>query len=303
MKNALLLLSLCVTFNFSSDLRAEDAIRIWPATAPGETNPLPPEADTTKADGRTVAGRRVIRLGNVSTPTLEIFRPASAKNTGAAVIVCPGGGHHILAYDLEGTEVAEWLRSIGVTGLVLKYRVPARDPNQRWGAAVQDAQRAVSLVRKRSAEWDIDPERIGLLGFSAGGQTAALASVRATREYDAVDEIDRVSHRPNFTALIYPAYLADDDRKQLRTEVTVDENSPPAFLVHAFNDGVPVENSLLFYLALKRAGVASELHAFSAGGHGFGMRPTDEPSSLWPEAMQRWLVRSGIVAATQTEGQ
>src|SRR5262245_516047 len=149
-------------------------IKIWPGKAPGETKELPPEADTTKPGQGLIAGKPVIRLGNVSTPTLAVYRPTKDKDTGAAVIVCPGGGHTILAYDLEGTEVAEWLNKIGVTAFVLKYRVPARDPSKRWGAAVQDAQRAVSLVRSQAPDFGIKDNRIGILGFSAGGETAAL---------------------------------------------------------------------------------------------------------------------------------
>lgn len=150
---------------------------LWPGTPPGETKELPPEADTTTGNGNLVAGRRVIRIGNVSTPTMTVYRPAADIDTGAAVIICPGGGHHILAYDLEGTEVAEWLTSIGVTGVVLKYRVPFRDPEKKWSAAVQDAQRAVSLLRSKAEGWGIDPKRIGICGFSAGGETAALTTV------------------------------------------------------------------------------------------------------------------------------
>lgn len=278
---------------------ASEIIPLWPGAAPGEeTADEASEVDTTTADSNRVAGRRVIRLGNVTKPTLERFPAQPADNSGAAVVICPGGGHHILAYDLEGTEVAEWLQSIGVTGIVLKYRVPARDPNQRWTAAVQDAQRAVSVVRHHAESWKIDPQRIGILGFSAGGQTAALASVRAERSYDPVDAADQVSHRPNFTALVYPAYLTDrEERRELEPEVTVDEQSPPMFLVHAFDDGVPVENSLLLTLALKRNGVPAELHAYATGGHGFGMRRTSEPCTNWPVAFHQWLVRSSFVPA------
>ena len=145
-------------------------INLWPGKPPGDTQELPPEADTTKPNGNMVAGKRVMRIGNVSTPTISVFKPAPGKETGAAVVICPGGGHSILAWDLEGTEVAEWLTSIGVTGIVLKYRVPARVKATNYFAAVQDAQRAVSLVRSRASELGIDPKRIGIGGFSAGGQ-------------------------------------------------------------------------------------------------------------------------------------
>jgi len=181
-----------------------ETIKLWPGKAPGETKELPPEQDTSKPGQGLGAGKPVIRLGNVSTPTLALYRPAKDKDTGAAVIVCPGGGHTILAYDLEGTEVADWLNKIGVTACVLKYRVPARDPKKRWIAAVQDAQRAVSRIRANSAEWGIDAKRIGILGFSAGGETAGLTALFDQRQYDAQDAMDKVSSRPDFAVLIYP---------------------------------------------------------------------------------------------------
>ena len=220
-------------------------INVWPAKPPGETKELPPEADQTKPDDRLIAGRRIIKLGNVSTPQLTIFRPDKHKDTGAAVIICPGGGHHILAYDLEGTEVAEWLNGMGVTGIVLKYRVPFRDPEKRWLAAVQDAQRAMSLVRSKAAEWGIDSQRIGVLGFSAGGQVAALVSIFDQRQYEQIDDVDQVAHRPNFTVLVYPGGLDERGQSKLREEVKVTKDSPPMFFVHAWDDNVSVFNSLL----------------------------------------------------------
>ena len=176
-------------------------INVWPGKPPGDTKELPPEADQTKPEDRLIAGRRIIKLGNVSTPQLTVYRPAKSKDTGAAVVICPGGGHNILAYDLEGTEVAEWLNEIGVTGIVLKYRVPGRDPEKRWFAAVQDAQRAMSLVRSKASEWGLDPKRIGLLGFSAGGQVAGLVSIFEQRQYELLDDVDKVSSRPDFAVL------------------------------------------------------------------------------------------------------
>ena len=175
-------------------------INLWPGKAPGETKELPAEKNISKPGEGLVAGKSVIRLANVSTPTLAIYRPAKDKDTGAAVIICPGGGHTILAYDLEGTEVADWLNGIGVTACVLKYRVPARDPNKRWGAAVQDAQRAVSLVRSHAADWGIDAKRIGILGFSAGGETARTraALFGNQRQYEPEDESDKVSEPARF---------------------------------------------------------------------------------------------------------
>lgn len=273
-----------------------ETLTLWPGKPPGETKELPPEVDITKAGDQLVAGKRVARIGNVSTPTLTIYRPAPEQDTGAAVIICPGGGHHILAYDLEGTEVAEWLNSIGVTGVLLKYRVPFRDPQRRWGAAVQDAQRAVSLVRSRAAEWKLDPERIGVLGFSAGGQTAALAALFGEeRQYDAQDDADKASPRPNFAVLVYTGGLFDKEKQTLAPEAKVAAGAPPMFLAHAQDDPVPAANSLLLALALKEAGVPAELHLYAKGGHGFGLRPTDDPCTHWPERCAEWLESQGLL--------
>jgi len=176
---------------------------VWPGKPPGETKALPPETDQTKETDKLIAGRRIIKLGNVSTPQPAVYRPAKDKDTGSAVVICPGGGFNILAYDLEGTEVAEWLNSIGVTAIVLKYRVPFRDPQKRWLAPVQDAQRTMSFVRSKASEWNLDPRRIGILGFSAGGVTAGYAALfGAARQYDAIDAIDRVQSQPDFALLI-----------------------------------------------------------------------------------------------------
>lgn len=280
-------------FVASTNLWANEQTPIWPGKPPGETKELASEADTSTEDSNKVAGRSVIRLGNVSTPTIEFYPAPTEKNTGTSVVICPGGGHHILAYDLEGTEVAEWLQSIGVNGIVLKYRVPARNPKRRWEAAVQDAQRAVSYVRHHANEMKIDPDRIGILGFSAGGQTAAFTSLLQERQYEAVDEIDKTSHLPNFSVLVYTAYLFDKDTGELVPEATVTKDAPPMFFAHAFDDPVTIESSLLLYLALKRANVPSELHAYAKGGHGFGLRRTDEPCSRWPEPCEHWMRRNG----------
>lgn len=271
---------------------------LWPGKPPGETKTLPPESDLTKPDDRLVGGRRIIKLGNVSTPQIAVYRPAPDKDVGAAVVICPGGGHHILAYDLEGTEVAEWLNSLGVTGVVLKYRVPFRDPEKRWGAAVQDGQRAMSLVRSKAAEWKIDPQRIGICGFSAGGQTAGLVGLLPDRQYEPVDDVDRSSSRPNFSLLVYPAWLTEPDDSKLRSDLRVTKEAPPTFFVHAFDDGISVQNSLLLASALKKAGVSAELHVFATGGHGYGLRPTEQAVTRWPDRAGQWLREQGWLKKT-----
>ena len=272
-------------------------MNVWPGKPPSETKDLPPEADQTKPDDRLIAGRRIIKLGNVSTPQLAIYRPAKEKDTGAAVVICPGGGHYILAYDLEGTEVAEWLNEIGVTGIVLKYRVPFRDQEKRWLSGVQDGQRAMSLVRSKAAEWGLDPKRIGMLGFSAGGQVAGLVSVlHEKRQYEPLDDVDKVSCRPDFAVLIYPGGLDERNEPKLRDEVKVTKESPPMFFVHAFDDNVSVLNTLLFATELKKVGVPAEVHVYATGGHGYGLRHVDgQPVTDWPKPCTAWFKTTGIL--------
>ena len=270
---------------------------VWPGPPPGESRQLPPEADQTKDTDRLIAGRRIIKLGNVSRPQLAVFKPAKEKDTGAAVVICPGGGFNILAYDLEGTEVAEWLNSLGVTGIVLKYRVPARDPAKRWLAAVQDAQRAVSLVRGNAAPWGLDPDRIGILGFSAGGVTAAYTALSGVnRHYAPIDRLDQTACRPDFALLIYTGGFVERGQTTLRSDVAVGPGAPPLFLVHAFDDGVPVQNTLLLAAEVKKHGGSAEVHVYDAGGHGYGLRPVPElPVTTWPARAADWLARRGVL--------
>jgi acetyl esterase/lipase len=270
---------------------------VWPGTPPGETKTLPPEADQTKDTDKLIAGRRIIKLGNVSRPQLAVFRPAREKDTGAAVVICPGGGFNILAYDLEGTEVAEWLNSLGVTGIVLKYRVPARDPERRWLAAVQDAQRAMSIVRSRAGDWGLDPKRIGILGFSAGGATAAYTALAGEkRHYSPIDTADTVACQPDFALLIYTAGFVERGQTTMRADITVPKETPPFFLVHAFDDGVPVQNSLLLASEVRKQGGSAEVHVYDTGGHGYGLRHVPElPVTTWPARAAEWLARRGLL--------
>lgn len=275
------------------------SLNLWPSTPPGDENlKLPAEANQSKPGERLVAGRPVVRLGNVSTPLVEVYQPPKDKANGAAVIICPGGGRRILAWDLEGLEVAEWLNGIGVTGVVLKYRVPARTKEQPWKAAVQDGQRALALTRAHAAEWGVDPRRVGIMGFSAGGEAAGLTALKfAERQYAAVDAADQQSCRPDFALLIYPAYFHEPKTNQLQPHVVVPSDAPPMFLVQAWNDNVPVQNSLLLALALKQQKVPVELHVYPTGGHGYGLRRTEEPITKWPDLAATWLRQSGWLAA------
>lgn len=274
-------------------------VNLWPGKPPGDAAVLPPEGDLTKPNDRGVAGKGVVRLGNVSTPQLVVYRPDPKVDTGAAVVICPGGGHHILAWDLEGTEVAEWLNTLGVTGIVLKYRVPARNPSKKWEAAVQDAQRAVSVSRSRASEWKLDPKRIGILGFSAGGETAARCAIHEERTYEKVDAADELSTRPDFALLIYPAYLCEKGDERLRDDLPVTKAVPPTFFVHAFDDPVTPQSSLLLASRLKQLGVSAELHMYATGGHGYGLRKTEQPVSGWTTPAEAWLRGRGLLTKTE----
>lgn len=292
-------LSLLIAFfSFSAIVTAEEMLKVnlWPGKPPGETKELPPEADINKPTDAPVGDRKIIKLTNVSTPMLTFYRPSKDIDTKACVIICPGGGHNILAYDHEGTEVAEFLAKHGVTGIVLKYRVPFRDPQKRWLAAVQDAQRAVSLVRSKAKEWDVDPNRIGLLGFSAGGQTAGLTAImHDKRQYEAVDDVDKVSSRPDFAILIYPGGFLEKGNTKLNEYAQPTATTPPMFLVHAYDDGVDVRNSLLLASELKALKVSCELHVYATGGHGYGMRKTGHPVNSWPDRCIEWMKKQGYL--------
>ncbi len=268
-----------------------EPIALWPGVAPGDKGDVGPEHDTTaiKADGKREDD--IIRLGNVSSPTITIYHPAKDKDTGSAVVVCPGGGYSILAMNLEGTEVCQWLNSIGVTGVLLKYRVPIRAGLERYAPPLQDAQRALGLVRHRAKEWGIDPHRTGILGFSAGGHLSATASTNYNqRTYTAVDDADKESCRPDFTVLIYPAYLTGNEGSmQLAPEIKVTADIPPAFIAMTEDDPVHVENAFAYALALKQSKVSVELHVYASGGHGYGLRPSNNEVSHWPDRLTTWM--------------
>lgn len=269
---------------------------IWPKGAPGETTALE-EHDTTSDKNPLIAGRRIIRLTDVGNPTITVYLPPKAKNTGAAVLVFPGGGYNILAFDLEGTEVCEWLNSIGVTGVVLKYRVPARVGTPRRAAPLQDAQRSIRLVREHAKEWGVREDRIGVLGFSAGAHLAAdLSNNYEKRAYDPVDQADKINCRPDFAALIYPGLITEKNAaEKLAPEMTVTAHTPPTFLLQAEDDPVHVENSLLYYAALKNAKVPADMHLFAKGGHGYGLRHTELPVTDWPKLAEQWMRSLGVI--------
>jgi acetyl esterase/lipase len=287
----------------SQTFAAPRVIDLWPAAAPGETGDAKPEADTTKPTDGMVAGKRVMRIGNVSKPALTIMKPSPEKDTGASVIIFPGGAYNILAWDLEGTEVAEWLNEIGVTGIILKYRVPKRAGLEPHAIALQDAQRAVGLVRSQAKDLGLDPNRIGVLGFSAGGNLAATLCAHTTeRAYPKVDAADSTSCRPDFLLLIYPAYLViKEENDKLNPAVAVAENHPKTFIVMTEDDGVRVEGPLKYYGELKKAKVPAEMHLYATGGHGYGLRRTKEPVTTWPDRAADWLRANGLLARAQSK--
>jgi acetyl esterase/lipase len=250
-----------------------------------------PESDATTSKDPRIAGKPVVRLGNVSSPTMTLYAPKD-KNTGAAVVVFPGGGYRILAIDLEGTEVCDWLTSAGISCVLLKYRVPDSGPYPKSPAALEDAQRTLGLVRSHAAEWHVDPHRIGVLGFSAGAHLAAALSTHfEQRLYKPVDAADQVSCRPDFAVIVYPGYLALPEQNFApNPEIHVTSQTPPTFLVQTEDDRTAhVESSLVYYAALKSANVPVEMHLYTEGVHGYGLRRTNLPVSGWPRLVETWL--------------
>jgi acetyl esterase/lipase len=267
-------------------------VPIWPGAVPDALPAKGPEFFTTE-DG----------VCNVSRPTITVYSP-KGKNTGVAVVVFPGGGYHDLAMDLEGTEICDWLTSIGITAVLLKYRVPSEKlyPPKGSPQAVEDAQRTVGLVRFHAAQWHIDPHKIGVIGFSAGGHLVAAMSTRFEhRLYAPVDAADKVSCRPDFAIPVYPGHLwIDKEKFELNSDIHVTKQTPPTFLLQNEDDPVdPVEHSLVYYRALKKAGVPVEMHLYAQGGHAFGLRPTKLPVSKWPRLVETWLGTIGMIPETE----
>lgn len=279
---------------------------LWPAAMPG---PAPRtegvERDLTKPEDKLIAGRAIIKLGHVAAPQMHVYLPPKERAQGGAVLICPGGGFNILAWDLEGTEVAEWLNSLGFAAIVVKYRVPTGmlgddldesglSPLRSLGP-LMDAQRAVSLTRAHAGEWGIDPKRVGILGFSAGGATAGLAALHGEkRAYPKGDPADEWSCAPNFALLIYPGGFVEKGTGELRPHLKVGKDTPPVFFVMAEDDRVDCDNCTALFTALKHAQVPAELHIYTHGGHGYGLRPTEMPVTRWPAPAADWLRALGF---------
>ncbi|HVH66679.1 MAG TPA: alpha/beta hydrolase [Gemmatimonadales bacterium] len=278
---------------------------IWPGVPPHALQTRGAEVATTS--DHLVAGKPWTYVRNVSQPTLTVYSP-KGNNTGAAIVVFPGGGYQILAIDLEGTEVCDWLTSTGITCVLLKYRVPNSGPswdqfcgcdrNTRSSMPLEDAQRTLGLVRFHAAAWHINPHKIGVLGFSAGGHLVAAVSTRFDRRvYPPVDAADQESSRPDFAVALYPGHLFDSGTSALNSDIHATRTTPPTFLVQAENDNVDdVSNSLIYYSALKSAGVRAELHLYAEGGHAFGLRQTKLPVTGWPRLVETWLQTIGMIS-------
>ena len=279
-------------------------VDIWPGKAPDDNGGIGAEKSlmSPELDRKQVEVTEPTKLvTNVTRPILTIYRPSKNKDTGTAMLICPGGGYWNLYWQLEGEEVAAWLNSIGVTGIILKYRVPRRSDEPRGEPArrpLQDAQRAVRVVRAKSTEWGI--HRIGMIGFSAGGHLAIATALNFDQEtYEPIDEVDKISCRPDFAIPVYSGYLKAKDKDGLAPGLRVPSGTPPVFLVHGGDDIISSpEHSVFMYLALKRAGVSAELHIYANTAHDFGVRTNDQPYSAWTESCANWLRHQGFLQAS-----
>jgi acetyl esterase/lipase len=278
-------------------------IPIWPGTPP-DAKPMP-GPETMIVGKHEIGGKTVTAIRNIAEPTLTVYSP-TGKNTGAAVVVFPGGGFEILAIDLEGTDVCDWLTAAGITCVLLKYRVPSEPYDWHCDCrphnlmvprqSLDDAQRAMGLVRRHAEEWHIDPHKVGVLGFSAGGFLVAEISTHFKRRlYKPIDDADKESARPDFAVAIYPGHLSTEDGK-INPNVPVSRETPPTFLLQAEDDHVDgVRQSLVYYAALERAGVPVDMHLYAEGGHAFGLRRTSLPITAWPDLVEGWLRTIGVI--------
>ncbi len=262
-------------------------IALWPDRAPG----VGPEVNLESQYNENGHATKVVQ------PTLTVMKPSKSEANGTSVIVCPGGGYNVLAVEHEGYAVGEWLNRSGITAFVLQYRVPRANDKPYWLPPLQDAQRAISYVRAQATKWDLAPERIGILGFSAGGHLAATSSTRfKERAYSPIDKIDKRSCRPNFSILIYPAYITPSKTtRQKSEEITVTGDTPPAFLAVTADDGHAL-SSFIYAMALRKHNVPVELHVYPKGGHGYGLGRGNHAVNYWPERCERWMRDNGLLS-------
>ncbi|HZE98542.1 MAG TPA: alpha/beta hydrolase [Planctomycetota bacterium] len=278
-----------------------EVVDLWPGAPPGDAGIAGPEKDLelqVKGKSYEVGGRPTRWITNVSKPALHVYRAAKDKDTGVSMLIAPGGGYHNLGWDVEGEEIAAWLNSLGITGIILKYRCPRRPGDEKGvppSGPLKDAQRAVSLVRSRAAEWGLDPKKIGIVGFSAGGHlSGATATNFETRTYEAIDAIDQASCRPDFAVMLYSGYFQLNGA--LSPTIKTPAGIPPLFIAHATDDPISdAIHSVTMYEAMKKAGAPVELHIYATGGHGWGVRKVGHPCETWTDACVAWLKKGGFL--------
>jgi acetyl esterase/lipase len=279
-------------------------VELWPGEVPGDVG-IDGQEHTRSYDSDLLGGPTLL-VTDVTRPSITVLSPPAERNTGTAMLICPGGGYHALFWELEGEEVAAWLNEQGMTGILLKYRVPRRKGDVEGEpplGPLLDAQRAVSLVRSRAGEWGIDPQRIGMVGFSAGGHLALAAATRfERREYEPIDAVDDASCRPDFAVMCYSGYLKDKERDTVAPGIEVPAGTPPVFLAHSTDDSISdAEHSAFAYVALKRAGIPVELHIYATGEHDFGVRQNEKPPASWTGLCLKFLRTQGLLAEPAKE--
>lgn len=279
-------------------------VELWPGDVPGDVG-IDGQEHTQTYESDLLGGPTLL-VTDVTRPSITVYSPPAERNTGTAMLICPGGGYHALFWELEGEEVAAWLNAQGMTGIILKYRVPRRTGDIQGEpplGPLLDAQRAVSLVRSRAAEWGLDPQRIGMVGFSAGGHLAlATATSFERRRYEPIDAVDETSCRPDFAVACYSGYLKAKDADTVAPGIQVPAGTPPVFFAHSTDDSISdAEHSVFAYLALKRAGIPVELHIYATGEHDFGVRHNDKPPASWTGLCLKFLRTQGLLAPLAAE--
>ena len=282
---------LFITF-YTSGIAQQTPILLFPNGAPGETNMM---VEQEEMNGNKTAGCPVLRISKVSEPTITFYPAPADNNSRTTIIVNPGGGYNILAYNLEGTEICKRFNSFGINCVLLKYRVPRREGLAKHEAPLQDLQRAIAYTRSHASEWNIDENKIGVMGFSAGAHLATMASNSFNElTYSKIDQNDEVSLRPDFCMLIYPAYL-DGESFSVASEINVTDKTPPTFIVQTQDDTDYINSSLFYYYALKEAKVSAAMHLYPTGGHGYGLRNTGHLVNEWPYRALNWLSDIGML--------